>query len=304
VEHMRKIDQKIESVGLVDLASENAPDYLSGNVRRLEAEKARQERKMKQMEEEVKFFEDLTNNVLIPNGLVTDKEKNCIFLKDNATQSKEFWCTWLDNYNRLKNLNGSASLNSYKKNEFIENPIILLKGKMGSMPENLFDIAFYLDKLARFAADLQTEWKTPHFSTKKNKAGANILVEEIDSERNLEAMQIVKNIWDIMDDFNKTNQKNLDYYNAVNKHLSDNDEKQMLEILKDVFENPRIAKEFEIERFELLKKYSKILFLVKENWEKRLNRKYDGFTDFNDVECTINIILNNRLKLIDSIFEE
>jgi hypothetical protein len=301
---MRKIEQKIESVGLVDLASENAPDYLSGNVRRLEAEKARQERKMKQMEEEVKFFENLTNNVLIPNGLVTDKEKNCIFLKDNASQSKEFWCTWLDNYNRLKNLNGSALLNSYKENEFIENPIILLKGKMGSMPENLFDIAFYLDKLARFAADLQTEWKTPHYSTKKNKAGANILVEEINSERNLEAMQIVKNIWDIMDDFNKTNQKNLDYYNAVNKHLSDNDEKQMPEILKDVFENPRIAKEFEIERFELLKKYSKILFLVKENWEKRLNRKYDGFTDFNDVECTINIILNNRLELIDSIFEE
>ncbi len=301
---MREIYQNIESVGLVDLASENAPDYLSGNVRRLEAEKARQERKMKLMEEEVKFFEDLTNNVLIPNGLVTDKEKNCIFLKDNASQSKEFWCTWLDNYNRLKNLNGSALLNSYKENEFIENPIILLKGKMGSMPENLFDIAFYLDKLARFAADLQTEWKTPHYSTKKNKAGANILVEEIDSERNLEAMQIVKNIWDIMDDFNKTNQKNLDYYNAVNKHLSDNDEKQMPEILKDVFENPRIAKEFEIERFELLKKYSKILFLVKENWEKRLNRKYDGFTDFNDVECTFNIILNNRLELIDSIFEE
>ncbi|HUV83984.1 MAG TPA: hypothetical protein VMW53_13065 [archaeon] len=301
---MSEIYQNINSVGLIDLSSENAPDYLSGNVRRIQAEKARQERKMKQMEGEVKFFEDLTNNVLIPNGLVTDKEKNCIFLKDNASQSKEFWCTWLDNYNRLKNLNGSALLNSYKENEFIENPIILLKGKMGSMPENLFDIAFYLDKLARFAADLQTEWKTPHFSTKKNKAGANILVEEIDSERNLEAMQIVKNIWDIMDDFNKTNQKNLDYYNAVNKHLSDNDEKQMLEILKDVFENPRIAKEFEIERFELLKKYSKILFLVKENWEKRLNRKYDGFTDFNDVECTINIILNNRLELIDSIFEE
>jgi len=301
---MREIYQNIESVGLVDLASENAPDYLSGNVRRLEAEKARQERKMKLMEEEVKFFEDLTNNVLIPNGLVTDKEKNCIFLKDNASQSKEFWCTWLDNYNRLKNLNGSAPLKSYKENEFIENPMILLKGKMGSMPENLFDIAFYLDKLARFAADLQTEWKTPHFSTKKNKAGANILVEEIESKRNLEAMQIVKNIWDIMEDFNKTNQKNLDYYNAVNKLLSDNDEKQMLEILKDVFENPRIAKEFEIERFELLKKYSKILFSVKENWEKRLNRKYDGFTDVDDVECTINIILNNRLELIDSIFEE
>jgi hypothetical protein len=303
---MREIDQNNNSGGLVDLASENAPDYLSGNVRRLEAEKARQERKMKKLEEEVKFFEDLTKNVLIPNGLVTDKEKNYIFLKDNASQSKGFWSAWLDNYNRLKTLNGSSLLKSYKENEFIENPIVLLKGKMGSMPENLFDIAFYLDKLARFAADLQTEWKTPHFSTKKNAAGSNILVEEIESERNLEAMQIVKNIWDIMEDFNKTNQKNLDYYNAVSNQLSDSnyDKKQMHEILKDVFENSRIAKEFEIERFELLKKYSKIIFLVKENWEKRLNRKYDGFTDYSDVEFTINKILNNRLVLIDSIFEE
>ena len=303
---MSEIDQNINSIGLIDLSSENAPDYLSGNVRRIQAEKARQERKMKQLEEEVKFFEDLTNNVLIPNGLVTDKEKNFIFLKDNALQSKNFWNRWLYNYNQLKNLNGGTTLESYKKNEFNENPINLLKGKMGSMPENLFDITFYLDKLARFAADLQTEWKTPHFSTKKNNAGTNVLVEEIGSERNLEAEQIVNNIWDIMEDFNITNQKNLDYYKAVNKQLSDHnyDKKQLHAILKDVFENHRIAKEFEIERFELLKKYSKILFLVKENWEKRLNRKYDGFTNYDDVECTIDKILNNRLELIDSIFEE
>ena len=303
---MSEIGQNINSSGLIDLSSENAPDYLSGNVRRIQAEKARQERKMKQLEVEVKFFEDLTNDILIPNGLVTDKEKNFILLKDNVPQSKKFWEMWLYNYMQLKNLNGGSTLKSYKKNEFNENPINLLKGKMGSMPENLFDITFYLDKLARFAADLQTEWKTPHFSTKKNEAGAKILVEETDSERNLEAKQIVKNIWDIMEDFNKTNQKNLNYYNTVSKQLSDPDydKKEMTNILKDVFENPRLAKEFEIERFELLKKYSKILFLVKDNWEKRLNRKYDGFTDLNDVECTINIILNNRLELIDSIFKE
>lgn len=303
---MREIGQNIDSGGLVDLASENAPDYLSGNVRRLEAEKARQERKMKKLEEEVKFFEDLTNNVLIPNGLATDKEKNYIFLKDHAPQSKKFWDMWLYNYNQFKNLNGGTTLESYKKNEFNENPINLLKGKIGSLPENLFDITFYLDKLARFAADLQTEWKTPHFSTKKNEAGANILVEEIDSERNLEAMQIVKDIWDLMEDFSETSQKNLDYYMKVSKKLSDPayDKKQMVDIYKEVFENPRIAREFEIERFELLKKYSKIIFSVKENWEKRLNRKYDGFTNYDDAESTINIILNNRLELIDSIFKE
>ncbi|MCK4928841.1 MAG: hypothetical protein KAR76_03805, partial [Methanosarcinales archaeon] len=87
-----------ESSGLVDLSSENAPDYLSGNVRRIEAEKARQERKKQQLEEEDRFFSDLINNILIPKGLVTEKEKNFILIKDNAVRSKNFWKTWIEKY--------------------------------------------------------------------------------------------------------------------------------------------------------------------------------------------------------------
>lgn len=291
-----------QNIGLIDLSSENAPDYLSGNVRRIEAEKARQERKMKQLEEDVKFFEELTNNLLIPNGLATNKEKEFIFLKDHAARSKNFWKLWLENYENAKNLNGGAPLKSYMKYEFQENPA-MLQGKMGSMPENLFDMCFYLEKIARFAADFQTEWKTPHFYTKKNEAGANILVEEYETERNLEARQIVYHIWDLLEDFDNTTKKILNYYQAISEKLSDQpcDNNQMGEIVKGVFNNSRLTREFEIERFELLKKYAKVIFLVKDNWERRLNRKYDGFTDADDVERTLNTLLEKRLAQIDAV---
>jgi hypothetical protein len=300
------IEKSIANSGLVDLSSEGAPDYLSGNVRRVEAEKARQERKMKRMEEEELFFENLINNILIPKGLVTEKEKGFIFLNCTAAKSKNFWETWLSNYNLSQNLNGSKPMKSYMENEFHESPTNLLEGKMGSLPENIFDLSYYLEKLARFAADFQTEWKTAHFSIKKNESGANVLIEESNTARNLEAERIVYQIWDLMNEFNEKAPKIIDYYNSVNKEISGHpiDSESMNEIYTNVFKNPKTAKSFESARFELLTKYVKLLFAVKDNWEMRLERKYEGFTDFKDVENTIHTFLEKRLEIIGSMFEE
>lgn len=293
--------------GLVDASSENAPDYLDGNPRRREAEKARQERKRKLMEEEEAFYSDLIDNVLVPKGLVTDKERNFIFLKNDSSQSKQFWHKWLKNYNLFHGLNGGKSLKIYKDCEFHESPVELLAGKMGALCENIFDICFYLEKLARFAADFQTEWKTPHFFIKKNEAGSNILEEQSDTERNQEAEQIVHQIWDLMNEFDKLNPHIVNYYNAVCDEMSGIGESvetdDIARIYSRVFENPRTAKDFEQKRFELFKKYASLLFTVKDNWEKRLERKYDGFTRLDDVENVVDTFLEKRLALVESIYK-
>jgi len=295
----------VGSSGLVDLTSENAPDYLSGNVRRIKAEKARQERKMAQLQEEDKFLSDLINNILMPKGLVTEKEKNFILIKDNAVRSTNFWKTWIEKYELYTKLNGSKPLQSYKLNEFQEKPEIVLKGKMGSLPENIFDTDYYLEKIARFAADFQTEWKTPHFYMKKNAAGANVLEEESNTQRNQEAEQIVYMIWDLMDELAKVTESIIEYYSMVRSELAGGAATPVDpgQIYKNIFGNSRAAKEFERKRFQFLKEYARVLFAVKDNWEKRLDRTYDGFTNLPDVENSIDNYLEKRLALAESMFD-
>ena len=295
----------VESSGLVDLTSENAPDYLSGNVRRIKAEKARQERKKAQLQEEDKFLNNLINNILMPKGLVTEKEKNFILIKDNAVRSTNFWKTWIEKYELYTKLNGSKPLQSYKLNEFQEKPEIVLKGKMGSLPENIFDTDYYLEKIARFAADFQTEWKTPHFYMKKNALGANVLEEESNTERNQEAEQIVYQIWDLMDELAKVTESIIEYYSVVRSELAGgaNTPEDPAQIYKNVFGNSRAAREFERKRFQFLKDYAGVLFAVKDNWEKRLDRTYDGFTNLPDVENSIDNYLEKRLALAESMFD-
>lgn len=195
-------------------------------------------------------------------------------------------------------------LKTYMDNEFHENPTVLLNGKIGSLPENIFDINYYLEKIARFAADFQTEWKTPHFYIKKNEAGANLLVEESNSARNMEAEQIVYEIWDLMREFDQISPKIIDYYNSVSSELSSmsNESCSFEEMYVRIFGNLASAKDFEQKRFDLLIKYAKVLFDVKENWEKRLDKKYNGFTDFDDVRNSIDTFLEKRFETMESIF--
>ena len=91
-----------ESNGLIDASSPDAPDYLDGNPRRWKAEKARQEKRRQEEEELEKFFNDLINDILMPKGLVTEKEKEFIYVKSNASRSKCFWERWLENYNEYQ----------------------------------------------------------------------------------------------------------------------------------------------------------------------------------------------------------
>lgn len=296
----------IESSGLVNLSSDNAPDYLSGNLRRIEAEKARQEKKKQKLEEEHRFFSDLINNILIPKGLVTDKEINFILIKDNTARSKQFWKTWIENYGLFTKLDGSKPLQSYKLNEFREQPAISLKGKMGSLPEDLFNTDYYLEKIARFAADFQTEWKTLHFYLRKNAAGANILEEESNTQRNQEAELIVYKIWDLMDELASVTETIIGYYSALERELSDGTAtpEYYRQIYTHVLDTPKAAVEFERKRFQFLKDYARVLFEVKDNWEKRLDRTYDAFTNLPDVETTIDDYLEKRLALVESLFDQ
>lgn len=295
----------VESSGLVDLTSENAPDYLSGNVRRIKAEKARQERKKALLQEEDRFLNNLINNILMPKGLVTEKEKNFILMKDNAVRSTNFWKTWIEKYELYTKLNGSKPLQSYKLNEFQEQPEIVLKGKMGSLPENIFDTDYYLEKIARFAADFQTEWKTPHFYMRKNAAGAKVLEEESNTQGNQEAEQIVYMIWDLMDELAKVTDSIIEYYSVVRSELAGGaaTPEDPAQIYKNVFGNSRAARKFERMRFQFLKDYARVLFAVKDNWEKRLDRTYDGFTNLPDVENSIDNYLEKRLAQAESMFD-
>jgi hypothetical protein len=293
-----------ESIGLIDASSPDAPDYLDGNPRRWKAEKARQEKRRQEEEERENFFNDLINDILMPKGLVTEKEKEFIYIKSNASRSKCFWECWLENYKEYQNLNGNKLLKSYIDREFKQNPAILLKGKMGTLPENIFDINFYLEKIARFAADFQTEWKASHFRIQKNESGANILVEESDSLRNKDAEEIVFQIWDLMNYLNEVAHAMFDYYRSVKNEMSGNSGKidDVNKIYANIFKNADKAEDFERKRFELLNRYSKIILAVKDNWEKRLDRKYDGFTNLNDAKIAIDNILDQRLDNINSVF--
>ncbi len=289
---------------VIDGSSANAPGYLKGNPRRKEAEKERQELKKKKLEQEAVFFDDLIDNLLIPKGLVTEKEKSFIFIQENAAQSKNFWTIWHANYTKLQDIDGKTALKPYIDTEFTEKPSILLKEKMCSVPDNIFEMDFYFERLARFAADFQTEWKTPHFYLKKNQSGANVLKEEYETPRNLEAEQVVMKIWDLINDFETVNTLVMDYYSKVLNELPGKtiDAENSKQIYIDIFGTARQAKVFEQKRFGLLKEYGMVLFLVKDNWEKRLERKYDGFTSFDDISDTIDTILENRLKEIDTMF--
>lgn len=292
------------SKAVVDGSSENAPDYLGGNVRRKEAEKERQEQKRKKLEQQAAFFDDLIDNLLIPKGLVTEKEKRFIFIQEKAAISKQFWEVWYSNYTQLQNMDGKILLKPYIDHEFDDNPSVLLRGKMSTIPDNIFEMDFYFERLARFAADLQTEWKTPHFYLKKNQSGANVLKEEYETPRNMEAEQIVLEIWDLIHELDAVNTLIMDYYSKVLDELPGKtiDEDGCKQIYIDIFGNARSAKVFEQKRFGLLKEYARILFLVKDNWEKRLERKYDNFTSFDDVSESINAILENKLEEIDMMF--
>lgn len=289
---------------VVDGSSANAPGYLNGNPRRKEAEKERQELKKIQLEQEAAFFDDLIDNLLIPKGLVTDKEKSFIFIQEKAAKSKKFWEVWHTNYAKLQEMDGKILLKPYVDSEFTAKPSILLKEKMCSVPDNIFEMDFYFERLARFAADFQTEWKTPHFYMKKNQSGANVLKEEYETPRNIEAEQIVLKIWDLINDFDTVNTLVMDYYSKVLNELPGKtiDAESSKQIYVDIFGNARTAKVFEQKRFGLLKEYGRVLFLVKDNWEKRLERKYDNFTSFDDVSDTIDTILNNKLEQIDTMF--
>jgi len=289
---------------VIDGSSANAPGYLNGNPRRKEAEKERQELKKKKLEQEAAFFDDLIDNLLIPKGLVTDKEKSFIFIQENAAASKKFWEVWNVNYSKLQEMDGKILLKPYIDHEFTAKPSILLKEKMCSVPDNIFEMDFYFERLARFAADFQTEWKTPHFYMKKNQSGANVLKEEYETPRNIEAEQIVLKIWDLINDFDTVNTLVMDYYSKVLNELPGKtiDTENSKQIYMDIFGNARTAKVFEQKRFGLLKEYGRVLFLVKDNWEKRLERKYDNFTCIEDVSDTIDTILNNKLEQIDTMF--
>ena len=289
---------------VIDGSSANAPGYLKGNPRRKEAEKERQELKKKKLEQEAAFFDDLIDNLLIPKGLVTEKEKSFIFIQENAMASRNFWEVWLANYNKLQDMDGKVPLKPYIDYEFDVNPSTLLKEKMCSVPDNIFEMDFYFERLARFAADFQTEWKTPHFYMKKNQSGANVLKEEYETPRNKEAEQIVLKIWDLINGFDTANTLVMDYYSKVLNELSGKtiDAENSKQIYINIFGSARQAKVFEQNRFGLLKEYGKVLFLVKDNWEKRLERTYDNFTCIEDVSDTIDTILENRLKEIDTMF--
>lgn len=289
---------------VVDGSSANAPGYLMGNPRRKEAEKERQEQKKKKLEQEAAFFEDLIDNLLIPKGLVTEKEKNFIFIQEKAAKSKKFWEVWHTNYTKLQNLDGKIALKPYVDCEFDVNPSDLLREKICTVPDNIFEMDFYFERLARFAADFQTEWKTPHFYLKKNQSGANVLKEEYQTPRNIEAEQIVLKIWDLINDLDTVNTLVMDYYSKVLDELPGKtiDAENFKQIYTGIFGNARSAKVFEQKRFGLLKEYARILFLVKDNWERRLEREYDNFTDFDDVNDSINTILENKLEEIDMMF--
>lgn len=289
---------------VIDGSSANAPGYLKGNPRRKEAEKERQELKKKKLEQEAAFFDDLIDNLLIPKGLVTEKEKSFIFIQEKAAASKNFWEVWLANYNKLQDMDGKVTLKPYIDYEFDVKPSIILKEKMCSLPDNIFEMDFYFERLARFAADFQTEWKTPHFYMKKNQSGANVLKEEYETPRNVEAEQIVLKIWDLINGFDNANTLVMDYYSKVLNELPGKtiDAENSKQIYVDIFGSARQAKVFEQKRFGLLKEYGNVLFLVKDNWEKRLERKYDNFTCIEDVSDTIDTILENRLKEIDTMF--
>ena len=289
---------------VIDGSSANAPGYLMGNPRRKEAEKERQKLKKKKLQQEAVFFDDLIDNLLIPKGLVTEKEKSFIFIQESAAKSKKFWEIWNVNYSKLQEMDGKATLKPYIDYEFDVKPSILLKDKMCSVPDNIFEMDFYFERLARFAADFQTEWKTPHFYMKKNQSGANVLKEEYETPRNIEAEQIVLKIWDLINDFNTVNTLIMDYYSKVLYELSGAtiDAENFEQIYIDIFGTARQAKVFEQNRFGLLKEYARVLFLVKDNWEKRLERKYDNFTSFDDVSDSIDSILNNKIEQIDTMF--
>ena len=290
--------------GLIDASSPDAPDYLDGNPRRWKAEKARQEKRRQEQERVEKFFEDLINDVLLPKGLVTEKEKDFIYLHDNIQRVKCFWESWLEDYNQAQEMNGNKLLASYLNDEFHEQPGVILKGKMGTLPDNIFNVCFYLDKIARFAADFQTEWEATHFSIQKNESGANILVEETNSTRNKDAEQVVYQIWDFMTDLHSVASKLFEYHTSIANELSDDSDKlkNINKLYASNFINADAAEKFERERFDMLKKYSQTLFMVKDNWEKRLDRTYDGFTDFNDSKKTIDGLLDKRLDMINSIY--
>lgn len=289
---------------IIDGSSANAPEYLMGNPRRKEAEKERQELKKKKLEEEAAFFDNLIENLLIPKGLVTEKEKSFIYIQEKAAKSKNFWEVWHSNYTKLQNLDGKSALKPYIDCEFDVKPSIILRDKMCTVPDNIFEMDFYFERLARFAADFQTEWKTPHFYLKKNQSGANVLKEEYETPRNIEAEQIVLKIWDLINDLETVNTLVMDYYSKVLDELPGKsvDSDSSTQIYKDIFGSARSAKVFEQKRFGLLKEYAKVLFLVKDNWERRLERKYDNFTDFEDVSHSIDAILEHKLKEIDRIF--
>jgi len=289
---------------VIDGSSANAPGYLKGNPRRKEAEKERQELKKKKLEQEAVFFDDLIDNLLIPKGLVTEKEKSFIFVQENAAASRKFWEVWLANYNKLQDMDGKVILKPYIDYEFDVKPSTVLKEKMCSVPDNIFEMDFYFERLARFAADFQTEWKTPHFYMKKNQSGANVLKEEYETPRNIEAEQIALEIWDLINDFDTVNTSVMDYYSKVLNELPGKtiDAENSKQIYIDIFGNARQAKVFEQNRFGLLRDYARVLFLVKDNWEKRLERTYDNFTTFDDASDSINTILENRLAEIDTMF--
>lgn len=289
---------------VVDGSSENAPGYLNGNPRRKEAEKERQKLKKIQLEQEAAFFDDLIDNLLIPKGLVTEKEKNFIFIQEKAAKSKKFWEVWLANYTKLQDMDGKIALKPYIDHEFDVKPSIILQEKMCSVPDNIFEMDFYFERLARFAADFQTEWKTPHFYMKKNQSGANVLKEEYETPRNIEAEQIVLKIWDLINDLDTVNTLVMDYYSKVLNELPGKtiDPENSKQIYMDIFGNARTAKVFEQNRFGLLKDYARVLFLVKDNWEKRLERKYDNFTTFDDTSDSIDSILENKIIKIDTMF--
>jgi len=289
---------------VIDGSSANAPGYLKGNPRRKEAEKERQELKKKKLEQEAVFFDDLIDNLLIPKGLVTEKEKSFIFVQENAAASRKFWEVWLANYNKLQDMDGKVILKQYIDYEFDVKPSTVLKEKMCSVPDNIFEMDFYFERLARFAADFQTEWKTPHFYMKKNQSGANVLKEEYETPRNVEAEEIALKIWDLINNFDTVNTSVMDYYSKVLNELPGKtiDAENSKQIYIDIFGNARQAKVFEQNRFGLLRDYARVLFLVKDNWEKRLERTYDNFTTFDDTSESINTILENRLKEIDTMF--
>ena len=89
----------------------------------------------------------------------------------------------------------------------------------------------------------------------------------------------------------------------IAKHLVKPDFTLKIIDLSHIFGDSRTAREFERKRFQFLKEYAKVLFAVKDNWEKRLDRTYDGFTNLPDVENSIDNYLEKRLALAESMFD-